>query len=509
MITTDELKVQLAEYHTAVKDLEEALAIDASRKRVQELEHTMSRPGFYDDAELSKKVFDEVGDLKGKLTRFEKLQGLYDDAETMLVMLDEEYDPEMVPEAEEAVNAVGKAVDELQLMTMLNGEYDHSNAILTFHAGTGGTEAQDWAEMLYRMYNKWAQAHGMTVEVLDYQDGDEAGMKSASMMVKGANAYGLLKSENGVHRLVRVSPFDANARRQTSFASLEVMPELDNTIQVDIRPEDIEMQVYRSSGAGGQHINKTSSAVRLIHKPTGVVVSCQTLRSYKGKTGTSCPNVADWLAAYEGAEEVFVVTITGTLSGSYNAAQLAAEEYRQEHEGARVFVLDSLSAGPECRLLAERLAALVQAGCAFDDAAEKILAYHRHTHLLFSLESLANLARNGRVKPAVAAVARMLGIRVIGQASEAGELEVLCKTRGEHGALERIVLEMKGRGFVSGRVHIAHCGNPDAADRLKKMLHAVFPGAQVDVSPCGGLCSYYAELGGLMVGYEDNEAPAL
>ena len=175
----------------------------------------------------------------------------------------------------------------------------------------------------------------------------------------------------------------------------------------------------------------------------------QTLRSYKGKTGTSCPNVADWLAAYEGAEEVFVVTITGTLSGSYNAAQLAAEEYRQEHEGARVFVLDSLSAGPECRLLAERLAALVQAGCAFDDA-ERILAYHRHTHLLFSLESLANLARNGRVKPAVAAVARMLGIRVIGQASEAGELEVLCKTRGEHGALERIVLEMKGRGFVSG-----------------------------------------------------------
>ena len=174
-----------------------------------------------------------------------------------------------VDSARKFAPAVRKAVDELQLMTMLNGEYDHSNAILTFHAGTGGTEAQDWAEMLYRMYNKWASNHGMTVEVLDYQDGDEAGMKSASMMVKGANAYGLLKSENGVHRLVRVSPFDANARRQTSFASLEVMPELDNTIQVDIRP----------SGAGGQHINKTSSAVRLIHKPTGIVVSCQTQRS--------------------------------------------------------------------------------------------------------------------------------------------------------------------------------------------------------------------------------------
>ena len=154
MITVEELKAQLAEYKTAVKDLEEALAIEASKKRVQELEHTMTRPGFYDDAEASKKVFDEVGDLKGKLGRFEKLQGLYDDAETMLLMIEEENDPGMIPEGEEAVEAVGKAVDELQLMTMLNGEYDHSNAILTFHAGTGGTEAQDWAEMLYRMYSK-------------------------------------------------------------------------------------------------------------------------------------------------------------------------------------------------------------------------------------------------------------------------------------------------------------------------------------------------------------------
>lgn len=253
----------------------------------------------------------------------------------------------------------------------------------------------------------------------------------------------------------------------------------------------------------------TDDAEYLDNGTVDAVGMAQTLRTYKGKTSTSCPNVSDWLAAYEGADEVYAITITGTLSGSYNAAQLAAEEYQQENPGKRVFVLDSLSTGPEQRLLAEHLRDLLAEGKEFDEVCEEMLRYHKHTHLLFSLESLANLARNGRVKPAVAAVARMLGIRVIGQASESGELEVLCKTRGEHGALERIVLEMKGRGFVSGRVHIAHCGNPDAADRLKKMLHAVFPGAQVDVSPCGGLCSYYAELGGLMVGYEDNEAPAL
>ena len=230
------------------------------------------------------------------------------------------------------------------------------------------------------------------------------------------------------------------------------------------------------------------------------------LRTYKGKTSTSCPNVADWLAAYEGAEQIFVATITGTLSGSYNAALLAAEEYKETHPEARVFVLDSLSAGPELRLLAERLRDLVRIGMEFDEICEAILAYHKHTHLLVSLESLANLARNGRVKPAVAAVARMLGIRVIGQASEAGELDVLCKTRGEHGALERIVLELKEHGYTNGRLHISHCGNPAAAERLKHMVKAVFDGAKVDISECGGLCSYYAELGGLLVGYEDAEA---
>ena len=242
---------------------------------------------------------------------------------------------------------------------------------------------------------------------------------------------------------------------------------------------------------------------------TDAFAMAHALRSYKGKSSTSCPNVGDFLAAYEGADEIFVVTITGTLSGCNNAARMAAEEYQDNHPGARVFVLDSLSTGPEMCLLARRMAALAATDAAFDEICQDAEAYSQHTHLLFSLESINNLARNGRVKLTAAVVARALGIRVLGQASPQGELDLICKTSGEHGVLERIILEMKAKGYAGGPVQIAHCDNENAARRLKLMIEAVWQNARAEIVPCGALCSFYAELGGLLVGYEDAKAPAL
>ena len=281
MLEFEEYKSKLNAAKPTLEVLRGALKLEPAQKEIEELEAASEREGFWNDVANSQRVQKRLKTLKAKVEGYQKLCAAWDDMYTLCDMALEEGDDSMLEELQSEFDDFTEKAEAMRLSTLLSGEYDANNAILTFHAGAGGTEAQDWASMLYRMYNMWADRHGYKVKVMDYLDGDEAGLKSATIMIEGENAYGFLKSEHGVHRLVRVSPFDAAGRRHTSFAAVEVMPEIaaDDT-ETELKDDDIEMQVYRSSGAGGQKVNKTSSAVRLIHKPTGIVVSSQVERSH-------------------------------------------------------------------------------------------------------------------------------------------------------------------------------------------------------------------------------------